>query len=131
MLLMQNPLHLLSRNPKRNTESNGCRRGRSKRASSRHRFLAKEISSGEERHRGFLSPFGNNREFGSATLKVKHGVSRTPLVKKNPPWFDTDASSNPFSCKKDRGIKRFADCSIHLDSLFLNALRVPRKPHYC
>src|SRR5579863_115445 len=83
MLLMQNPLHLIRRDPKRDTDGDGRRRGRSQRSRPSHRFLAKEISGGEERHRRFFSPLGNNREFGSTALQVKHGVSRTSLREEN------------------------------------------------
>jgi hypothetical protein len=87
MLLMQSVFHLLRRDAKHPTGSNGGGRGGSKRTLSRHRFFAKEISGSEERHCGFFPLLGNNGEFGSASLKVIHGVSWAPLKEEDLPWL--------------------------------------------
>src|SRR5579862_2682670 len=132
MLLMQNPLHLICRDPNRDTDGNSRRCSCSQCAGTGHTFLAKEISGGEERHRSFLSPFGNNSEFGSTALEVKHGVGGTSLREKDLLRLHTAyASSDPGDCEKFFDVKTFVHCSIRAVASPRVRSTYREKPHNC
>src|SRR5580658_6267879 len=76
---MEHPGQFLRSDLVHHADGNSCGAGGAELVRSCHALLTEKISRSEQRNRGFLAVFGNNREFSPARLEIKQAVGTVSL----------------------------------------------------
>src|ERR1035441_5619382 len=103
VLVMHDADHLVAVDLERGTRGDGGGGGHTQAGNARNRLFSNKVTGGEQRDGGFLAPFRDDGEFGTAGLQVENAVGRVSLREEGLLGTETDEAASQSTAGEEGG----------------------------